>query len=111
MLNELEALSKNIIRLINLNQKYHSEQLSLKEQVSKLSIDANTVREEIEQLRDERNSLTLERDMLSSRIEDTQARLNVILNKLSLSKSKTEINNNIEILEKNKKIHIDGDVY
>ncbi|OMG73888.1 ATPase [Burkholderia ubonensis] len=99
MLNELETLSQNIGRLIALNQRYHSERLALEEQVAQLRAEADTVRGELTQLREERNALAEERDTLSAKIDDAQVKLNAILEKLPRTKSATEADNQLDLLD------------
>lgn len=98
MLNELETLSRNIGRLIALNQRQHTEKLAIEEQLAQLRADAETARAELSQLRSERDALSAERDLLSSKIDDAQVKLNAILEKLPHSKPGADADDQLDLL-------------
>jgi regulator of replication initiation timing len=98
MLNELETLSQNIGRLIEINQQHHEARHALEEQVAQLHAQLDGARAEIEQLREERNALQAERDTLSAKIDDAQVRLNAILEKLPRAKGQGEPDNQLDLL-------------
>jgi uncharacterized coiled-coil DUF342 family protein len=86
MLNELETLSRNIGRLVALNQRHHAETLRLEELLAQQRTEAEALRAELSQLRGERDALASERNTLSAKIDDAQVKLNAILEKLPHSR-------------------------
>ncbi|HEV3105124.1 MAG TPA: ATPase [Trinickia sp.] len=97
MLNELESLSKNIGRLIAINERHQQARHALDEQLAQLRRENDAARAELALLRDERNALQAERDALLAKIDDAQVRLNVILEKLPRSKGH-EADNQLDLL-------------
>jgi len=98
MLNELETLSQNIGRLIEINQRHHEARLSLEAQLAQLQAQCDATRAELEQTRGERNALQAERDGLSAKIDDAQVRLNAILEKLPRARAQGEPDNQLDLL-------------
>ena len=98
MLNELETLSQNIGRLIEINQRHHEARVALEEQLAQLRAQCDTTRAELEQIREERNALHAERDALSAKIDDAQVRLNAILEKLPRARAGNERDNQLDLL-------------
>ncbi len=101
MLNELETLSKNIGRLIEINQRHHEARLALEEQLGQLRAQCDATRAELEEVRAERNALQAERDGLSAKIDDAQVRLNAILEKLPRARAHAETDNQLDLLAPN----------
>ncbi|WP_028226092.1 hypothetical protein [Paraburkholderia ferrariae] len=99
MLNELETLSQNIGRLIEINQRQHEARLALEEQLAQLRAQCEATQAELEQTREERNALQAERDALSAKIDDAQVRLNAILEKLPRARAHAEPDNQLDLLE------------
>ena len=99
MLNELETLSQNIGRLIEINQRHHEARLALEEQLAQLRAQCDATRAELEQVREERNALQAERDALSAKIDDAQVRLNAILEKLPRARGQSEPDNQLDLLD------------
>ena len=99
MLNELETLSQNIGRLIEINQRHHEARIALEEQLAQLHAQCDATRAELEQVREERNALQAERDALSAKIDDAQVRLNAILEKLPRSRAQSEPDNQLDLLD------------
>lgn len=99
MLNELETLSQNIGRLIEINQRQHEARLALEHQLAQLRAQAEAVHTELEQVRAERDALQAERDALSAKIDDAQVRLNAILEKLPRARAHAEPENQLDLLE------------
>jgi len=99
MLNELENLSVNIGRLIDVNRREHETGAALCAELAQLRAQCATMHAELEQLRGERNALQDERDALADRIADAQVRLNVILEKLPNSKGGEKMENQFDLLE------------
>jgi uncharacterized coiled-coil DUF342 family protein len=99
MLNELETLSKNIGRLIEINQRHHEARIALEEQLAQLRAQGEVARTELEQVREERNALQAERDALSAKIDDAQVRLNAILEKLPRTRGQSEPDNQLDLLD------------
>ncbi|MCP3708902.1 ATPase [Paraburkholderia sp. CNPSo 3274] len=99
MLNELETLSQNIGRLIEINQRQHEARLALEEQLAQLRAQCDETRAELEQVREERAALQAERDALSAKIDDAQVRLNAILEKLPRARAGNERDNQLDLLE------------
>jgi chromosome segregation ATPase len=99
MLNELETLSQNIGRLIEINQRHHEARLALEEQLVEARAQCEATQAELDQLREERNALQAERDALSAKIDDAQVRLNAILEKLPRARSHAEADNQLDLLE------------
>jgi uncharacterized coiled-coil DUF342 family protein len=87
MLNELESLSGNIGRLIQISERHNQARLALEAQLEELRIEYGNAQAELAQVRDERDMLQAERDSLSAKIDDAQVRLNAILEKLPRGKS------------------------
>src|ERR1700757_2028941 len=98
MLNELETLSKNIGRLIEISQRHQEARLALEEQLAQARAECEATRAELEQTREERNALQAERDTLSAKIDDAQVRLNAILEKLPRARAHTEPDNQLDLL-------------
>jgi uncharacterized coiled-coil DUF342 family protein len=99
MLNELETLSQNIGRLIEINQRQHAARLTLEAQLAELQTQCDNARAELEQMREERNALQAERDALSAKIDDAQVRLNAILEKLPRARAQAEPDNQLDLLD------------
>lgn len=101
MLNELESLSGNIGRLIQISERHKQARAALQEQLEQLRADYANVQAELVQVREERDALQSERDSLSAKIDDAQVRLNAILEKLPRAKSahQTESDNQLDLLE------------
>ncbi|MFX1671721.1 ATPase [Paraburkholderia sp. A2WS-5] len=99
MLNELETLSQNIGRLIEINQRHHEARVALEEQLAQLQAQCEATRAELDQVREERNALQAERDGLSAKIDDAQVRLNAILEKLPRARAGAERDNQLDLLE------------
>jgi uncharacterized coiled-coil DUF342 family protein len=99
MLNELESLSKNIGRLIEINQRHHEARVALEEQLAQVRAQCDATRAELEQVREERNALQAERDALSAKIDDAQVRLNAILEKLPRTRAQSEPDNQLDLLD------------
>jgi phage shock protein A len=99
MLNELETLSQNIGRLIEINQRQHEARLALEEQFAQLRAQCEATQAELEQVREERNALQAERDALSAKIDDAQVRLNAILEKLPRARAHAEPDNQLDLLD------------
>jgi uncharacterized coiled-coil DUF342 family protein len=98
MLNELETLSQNIGRLIEISQRHHEARRALEDQLAQARAEREAARVELEQMREERNALQAERDTLSSKIDDAQVRLNAILEKLPRARSHTEPDSQLDLL-------------
>ncbi|WP_296657913.1 ATPase [Paraburkholderia sp.] len=99
MLNELETLSQNIGRLIEINRLHHEARQALEAQLAQLQSQCDATRAELEQVREERNALQAERDALSAKIDDAQVRLNAILEKLPRARGQGEPDNQLDLLE------------
>ncbi|SAK74645.1 ATPase [Caballeronia fortuita] len=101
MLNELESLSGNIGRLIQISERHKQAHQALQEQLEQLRADYSNVQAELAQVREERDTLQSERDSLSAKIDDAQVRLNAILEKLPRAKSgqHAESDNQLDLLE------------
>lgn len=99
MLNELETLSKNIGRLVEINQRHHEARVALEEQLVQLRAQCDATLAELEQVREERNALQAERDALSAKIDDAQVRLNAILEKLPRTRGQSEPDNQLDLLD------------
>ncbi|SAL01284.1 ATPase [Caballeronia calidae] len=101
MLNELESLSGNIGRLIQISERHKQAHQALQEQLEQLRADYANVQAELVQVREERDALQSERDSLSAKIDDAQVRLNAILEKLPRAKSEqhAESDNQLDLLE------------
>src|SRR6266702_1767055 len=99
MLTELETLSQNIGRLIEISQRYNEARLALEEQLAQARAECEATRVELEQTREERAALQAERDALSAKIDDAQVRLNAILEKLPRARAQTEPDNQLDLLE------------
>ncbi|CAG9229331.1 MULTISPECIES: ATPase [Paraburkholderia] len=99
MLNELETLSQNIGRLIEINQRHHEARVALEEQLAQLQAQCEATRTELEQVREERNALQAERDGLSAKIDDAQVRLNAILEKLPRARAGADRDSQLDLLE------------
>ena len=100
MLNELESLSGNIGRLIQISERHNQARQALQEQLEQLRADYANVQAELAQVREERDTLQSERDSLSAKIDDAQVRLNAILEKLPRAKSAqhAESDNQLDLL-------------
>ncbi|GAB5100803.1 MULTISPECIES: ATPase [unclassified Caballeronia] len=101
MLNELESLSGNIGRLIQISERHNQARLALEAQIEQLRSDYANVQAELVQMREERDTLQAERDSLSAKIDDAQVRLNAILEKLPRGKSANhaETENQLDLLD------------
>lgn len=101
MLNELESLSGNIGRLIQISERHKQAHQALQEQLEQLRADYANVQAELVQVREERDALQSERDSLSAKIDDAQVRLNAILEKLPRAKSEqhAESDNQLDLLD------------
>jgi uncharacterized coiled-coil DUF342 family protein len=98
MLTELETLSKNIGRLIQISQRHQEARVTLEAQLAQLRAECDATRAELEQTRDERNALQAERDTLSAKIDDAQVRLNAILEKLPRARGHAEPDSQLDLL-------------
>jgi uncharacterized coiled-coil DUF342 family protein len=98
MLTELETLSKNIGRLIQISQRHQEARVTLETQLAEARAECDATRAELEQLREERNALQAERDTLSAKIDDAQVRLNAILEKLPRARAHAEPDNQLDLL-------------
>ncbi len=98
MLTELETLSKNIGRLIQISQRHHEARLAAQEQLAQARADCDATRAELDQIREERNALQAERDTLSAKIDDAQVRLNAILEKLPRARAHGEPDSQLDLL-------------
>jgi uncharacterized coiled-coil DUF342 family protein len=101
MLNELESLSGNIGRLIQISERHNQARQALEAQIEQLRADYATVQAELVQMREERDTLQSERDSLSAKIDDAQVRLNAILEKLPRGKSahQESADNQLDLLD------------
>jgi len=99
MLNELESLSGNIGRLIQISERHNQARQALQEQLEQLRADYANVQAELAQVREERDTLQSERDSLSAKIDDAQVRLNAILEKLPRTKSAEQADNQLDLLD------------
>jgi uncharacterized coiled-coil DUF342 family protein len=98
MLTELESLSQNIGRLIEISQRHHEARRALEDQLAQARAECESTRAELEQMREERNALQAERDTLSSKIDDAQVRLNAILEKLPRARAHAEPDSQLDLL-------------
>jgi uncharacterized coiled-coil DUF342 family protein len=98
MLNELESLSQNIGRLIQISERHHQAHNALAEQLDQLRAQYASAQDDLAQMREERDTLMAERDSLSAKIDDAQVRLNAILEKLPRAKSAAEPDNQLALL-------------
>jgi septal ring factor EnvC (AmiA/AmiB activator) len=101
MLNELESLSGNIGRLIQISERHNQARAALQDQLEQLRAEYANVQAELAQVREERDALQSERDSLSAKIDDAQVRLNAILEKLPRAKSAhhAESDNQLDLLD------------
>ena len=99
MLNELESLSGNIGRLIQISERHNQARQALQDQLDQLRADYANVQAELAQVRDERDTLQSERDSLSAKIDDAQVRLNAIIEKLPRARAHSEPDNQLDLLE------------
>jgi chromosome segregation ATPase len=101
MLNELESLSGNIGRLIQISERHNQARAALQDQLDQLRADYASIQAELAQVREERDTLQSERDSLSAKIDDAQVRLNAILEKLPRAKGAhhAESDNQLDLLE------------
>src|SRR5579859_52418 len=99
MLNELESLSGNIGRLIQISERHNQARAALEEQLELLRSDYANIQAELAQVREERDALQSERDSLSAKIDDAQVRLNAILEKLPRARVSSEPDNQLDLLE------------
>ncbi|MDR5812631.1 MULTISPECIES: ATPase [unclassified Caballeronia] len=101
MLNELESLSGNIGRLIQISERHNQARAALQEQLEQLRTEYANLQADLAQVREERDTLQSERDSLSAKIDDAQVRLNAILEKLPRAKSAQhgEADNQLDLLE------------
>ena len=110
MLNELETLSKNIGRLIEISQRHHEARLALEAQLAQARAECEATRAELDQAREERNALQAERDTLSAKIDDAQVRLNAILEKLPRARGHADADNQLDLLTpQSQNEHADSD--
>jgi uncharacterized coiled-coil DUF342 family protein len=107
MLNELESLSGNIGRLIQISERHNQARAALETQLEHVRADFANVQAELVQMRQERDALQAERDSLSAKIDDAQVRLNAILEKLPRGKSAqhAETENQLDLLETESAAH------
>ncbi|MCF2133042.1 MULTISPECIES: ATPase [Burkholderiaceae] len=82
MLTELENLSQNIGRLIEISDRNRQARLAVEQQLEAARAQRDALRAQLEQAQRERDALHIERDALSAKIDDAQVRLNAILEKL-----------------------------
>jgi chromosome segregation ATPase len=103
MLNELESLSGNIGRLIQISERHNQARQALEAQLEQVRADYATIQAELAQTREERDALQAERDSLSAKIDDAQVRLNAILEKLPRGKSAqhADEDNQLDLLDEN----------
>jgi chromosome segregation ATPase len=100
MLNELESLSGNIGRLIQISERHKQAHQALQDQLEQLRADYANVQAELAHVREERDTLQSERDSLSAKIDDAQVRLNAILEKLPRAKAgHAEADHQLDLLE------------
>ncbi|KMY84950.1 Chromosome segregation ATPase [Candidatus Paraburkholderia calva] len=107
MLNELESLSGNIGRLIQISERHNQARQALEAQIEQLRVDHANVQAELVQMRQERDALQAERDSLFAKIDDAQVHLNAILEKLPRGKSAqhAESDNQLDLLETESAAH------
>jgi chromosome segregation ATPase len=98
MLNELESLSQNIGRLIQISERHHQAHDVIAQQLEQLRTEYANAQDELAQMREERDALMAERDSLSAKIDDAQIRLNAILEKLPRAKNAPEPDNQLALL-------------
>ncbi len=98
MLNELESLSQNIGRLIQISERHHQAHNLIAQQLEQLRTEYANAQDELAQMREERDALMAERDSLSAKIDDAQIRLNAILEKLPRAKNAPEPDNQLALL-------------
>jgi uncharacterized coiled-coil DUF342 family protein len=105
MLNELESLSGNIGRLIQISERHNQARAALQEQLEQLRTEYANLQADLAQVREERDTLQSERDSLSAKIDDAQVRLNAILEKLPRGKSANqgEADHQLDLLEADSK--------
>jgi chromosome segregation ATPase len=82
MLTELENLSQNIGRLVEISDRNRQARVALEQQLGTAHAANEALRAQLEQALHERDTLRAERDALSAKIDDAQVRLNAILEKL-----------------------------
>ncbi|KAG0192397.1 hypothetical protein DFQ28_009350 [Apophysomyces sp. BC1034] len=82
MLTELENLSQNIGRLVEISNRNRQARLAVEQQLEAARAQDDKLRAQLEQAQRERDALRIERDTLSAKIDDAQVRLNAILEKL-----------------------------
>lgn len=82
MLTELENLSQNIGRLVEISDRNRQARLAVEQQLEAARAQRDALRAQLEQAQRERDALRIERDTLSAKIDDAQVRLNAILEKL-----------------------------
>jgi uncharacterized coiled-coil DUF342 family protein len=82
MLTELENLSQNIGRLVEISDRNRQARIALEQQLETAHAESEQLRTQLEQALHERDVLRAERDALSAKIDDAQVRLNAILEKL-----------------------------
>ncbi len=107
MLNELESLSGNIGRLIQISERHNQARQALDAQIEQLRTDHANVQAELVQMRQKRDALQAERDSLSAKIDDAQVRLNAILEKLPRGKSAqhADADNQLDLLDEPSDAH------
>ncbi|KND60446.1 Chromosome segregation ATPase [Candidatus Burkholderia verschuerenii] len=107
MLNELESLSGNIGRLIQISERHNQARAALEAQLEQMRTDFANVQAELVQMRQERDALQNERDSLSAKIDDAQVRLNAILEKLPRGKSAqhADADNQLDLLDAESTAH------
>jgi uncharacterized coiled-coil DUF342 family protein len=98
MLTELETLSQNIGKLIAISQRHNEARQALEAQLADARAESGATRAALEQMREERDALQGERDVLSAKIDDAQVRLNAILEKLPRARGHNEPDNQLDLL-------------
>ncbi len=82
MLNDLNLLAQNIQRLIEINFRYQHELHELQQRFAQAWTTLEQARTERDALREEFEALRHERNLLAAKIDDTQLRLNDVLESL-----------------------------
>lgn len=86
MLNDLNLLAQNIQRLIDINLRYQHDLHELQQRFAQACTMLEQARSERDTLREEFEALRHERNLLVAKIDDTQMCLNVVLEGLQDTK-------------------------
>ncbi len=86
MLNELNLLAQNIQRLIEINSRYQHDLHELQQRFAQACTTLEETRSQRDTLREEFETLRHERNILTAKVEDTQIRLNAVLESLCEAK-------------------------